>query len=314
MCPTCGCGEADVRVEALADHEHPHEHPHDHEHAHDHHPHDHSRDHSHSHDIVEIETALLAKNDQLAQHNRGLAGRAGHRRAQPDELAGVGQDVTAGAHDPRARRRRRPVAVIEGDQETDHDAERIRAHRRAASSRSTPAPGCHLDADMVARGAARARRRRPARWCSSRTSATSSARRSSTSASAQGGRRVGHRGRGQAAQVPAHVPRGADSWSSTRSTCCRTSTSSSSGWPPTAGRSIPTSRSCRYRSPPVTAWMPGVNGWPRAGPWPSERALPKIAVVRRALLDTFREPGVGPLIAEQAGRRSAPSTPGVAPF
>ena len=38
---------------------------------------------------------------------------------------------------------------------------------------------------------------------------------------------VGHRGRGQAAEVPAHVPRLRRSCSSTRSTCCRTSTSTS---------------------------------------------------------------------------------------
>ena len=58
MCGTCGCGESDVRVQVVAD-GHPHgaltEHGHEHEHR---------------AGVVEIETALLAKNDHLAGHNR----------------------------------------------------------------------------------------------------------------------------------------------------------------------------------------------------------------------------------------------------
>ena len=90
MCSTCGCGEADVRVTT------PGAAPgfgHGHGHGHGHGP-------EHSHDIVhlelddelrthtlELEVAVLAKNDGLAAHNRGLADRTWDHRTQPDELA-----------------------------------------------------------------------------------------------------------------------------------------------------------------------------------------------------------------------------------
>src|SRR5215212_5797345 len=59
MCGTCGCGESDVRVELLAG---------DHDHGDPVHPHPHG--HAPAGGVVEIETALLAKNDHLAAHNR----------------------------------------------------------------------------------------------------------------------------------------------------------------------------------------------------------------------------------------------------
>ena len=61
MCGTCGCGEADVRVEGLAP--------------------GHGNGHRHGHDpvpgVVEVETALLAKNDHLAAHNRAWLAERG---------------------------------------------------------------------------------------------------------------------------------------------------------------------------------------------------------------------------------------------
>ena len=72
--------------------------------------------------------------------------------------------------------------MIEGDQETLFDAERIRAAGARAVQVNTGA-GCHLDAAMVARALEAAAARRTAACCSSRTSATWSARPSSTSAS-----------------------------------------------------------------------------------------------------------------------------------
>ncbi|WP_339543492.1 hydrogenase nickel incorporation protein HypB, partial [Pseudomonas sp. JAI120] len=46
-----------------------------------------------------------------------------------------------------------PIAVIEGDQATTNDGERIRAAGAAAVQVNTGA-GCHLEADMVAKGLA----------------------------------------------------------------------------------------------------------------------------------------------------------------
>ena len=137
MCGTCGCGKADVRVDG-------HVEEHAHEHRHDPVP-----------GVVEIETALLAKNDHLAGHNRSWlaergivalnlmsspgSGKTSLLRRTITELAGT-----------------RPIAVIEGDQETRIDAELIRGTGAPVVQINTGA-GCHLDADMLARGLAELR-------------------------------------------------------------------------------------------------------------------------------------------------------------
>jgi hydrogenase nickel incorporation protein HypB len=148
VCATCGCGEADVRVDGhlLAPGRH-----------HDSadvpgHGHDHDHGHGHAHDLVEIETALLAKNDHLAQHNRSwLAGRgilALNLMSSPGsgKTSLLCRTITELAGS-------RPVAVIEGDQETRIDAERVRGTGVPVVQINTGA-GCHLDADMLARGLA----------------------------------------------------------------------------------------------------------------------------------------------------------------
>ena len=68
------------------------------------------------------------------------------------------------------------MAVIEGDQQTSNDAERIRATGAPAIQINT-GKGCHLDAHMVGPCDSNVEARRRARWCSSRMSAISSARR-----------------------------------------------------------------------------------------------------------------------------------------
>src|SRR5215212_5796430 len=134
MCGTCGCGEADVRVEGM------------HEHAHVHGP---------VPGVVEIETALLAKNDHLAAHNRSWLADRGIVVLNLMSSPGSGKTSllcrTVVELAPE-----RPVAVVEGDQETRLDAERIRATGAPVVQINTGA-GCHLDADMLARGLAELR-------------------------------------------------------------------------------------------------------------------------------------------------------------
>ena len=62
MCATCGCGDEHVHVHADGQ---VHAHPHDHRHEHRH-----DREHA-SGNTVELEARILAKNDALAQQNRG---------------------------------------------------------------------------------------------------------------------------------------------------------------------------------------------------------------------------------------------------
>jgi hydrogenase nickel incorporation protein HypB len=102
--------------------------------------------------IVEIETALLAKNDHLAEHNRAWLAERGIRALNLMSSPGSGKTsllrrtIAELAPD-------RQVGVIEGDQETAIDAERIRGTGAPVVQINTGA-GCHLDAAMLARGLA----------------------------------------------------------------------------------------------------------------------------------------------------------------
>lgn len=155
MCATCGCGEDATPVYSLEvpglempgaqahDHSrdpghtrtrdgHPPSHPHTPDHSHNHtHSHLHDQDHDHpdghaqTPELTLLEQHLLAKNDLLAERNRGwLAGRkvralnmmsspgSGKTTLLVRTLTELGDRLQAG--------------VIEGDQETCLDADRIR--------------------------------------------------------------------------------------------------------------------------------------------------------------------------------------------
>ncbi len=166
MCATCGCGTDEVRVsgEPAASHDHDHEDGHDHGHSHNHddgHDHGHSHDHQHPHTHDEpgdelrthtlaIETAVLAKNDRLAADNRAWLGARGIAAINLMSSPGAGKtsllERTIRDDGPA-----RQLCVIEGDQETVFDADRIRAAGARAVQINTGS-GCHLDAAMVRRG------------------------------------------------------------------------------------------------------------------------------------------------------------------
>ena len=163
MCTTCGCGHADVTVEGEAGGHH-HHHHHDHDHHHHDHDHTHAHDHHHHHDgplgaahapgldggrIVEIERDILAKNDHIAAHNRADLATAGVLALNLVSSPGSGK-TTLLARTAQDMGDRLKVAVIEGDQQTSHDADRIRETGARAVQINT-GKGCHLDADMVAR-------------------------------------------------------------------------------------------------------------------------------------------------------------------
>src|SRR4051794_4433311 len=141
MCSTCGCGDAEVRVTDLDvpdTHNHPHNHPHSHPHEH---PHTAARTHT-----LELEQAVLATNDDLAARNRARLGRQGVTAGNLMSSPGAGKTTLL---ERTIKEARGPGAVIEGDQETVFDAERIRAAGARAVQVNTGA-GCHLDAAMVA--------------------------------------------------------------------------------------------------------------------------------------------------------------------
>ena len=184
MCTVCGCGEGETQIEGH-DHSHSHDHSHDHEHSRDHsHGHDHSNDHQHSHDhsnaheqdghhlhgdahnhdygqgpahahapgmsqqrMVQIEQNILGKNNQYAEGNRALFKQKGILALNLVSSPGSGKTtlLTRSIDDLKADA---SISVIEGDQQTANDADRIRETGAPAIQINT-GKGCHLDAHMV---------------------------------------------------------------------------------------------------------------------------------------------------------------------
>lgn len=153
MCATCGCGDPNgVRVIDPAAEGHGHGHGHTHDHAH---PHDHEHgSHSHLADpdpkIVQLEQDVLAKNDQLAGRNRDWLGGHGILALNLMSSPGSGK-TTLLERTVRDLADELPISVLEGDQETLLDADRIGSTGARVVQINTGA-GCHLDADMVKNG------------------------------------------------------------------------------------------------------------------------------------------------------------------
>jgi hydrogenase nickel incorporation protein HypB len=96
--------------------------------------------------LIEVETAILSKNDAIATSNRRVLNALGVLALNLVSSPGSGKTLllcrTIEALGDA------PLAVIEGDQQTSNDAERIRATGAQALQVNT-GKGCHLDAQMV---------------------------------------------------------------------------------------------------------------------------------------------------------------------
>jgi hydrogenase nickel incorporation protein HypB len=148
MCATCGCGDDGAVITLAGNGHHDHDHGH-HDHDHDH-VHDHGDGHTHTHtETISLEQKVLQKNDLLAEQNRRWLAERGILALNVTSSPGAGK-TTLLERTIRELKDDRPVAVVEGDQETLLDAERIRTAGARAVQINTGA-GCHLDADMVHR-------------------------------------------------------------------------------------------------------------------------------------------------------------------
>ncbi|MBI1922274.1 MAG: hydrogenase nickel incorporation protein HypB [Geobacter sp.] len=135
MCTTCGCA-ADEQY-----HHHQHDgHAHDRHHTHD----DHAGDASKK---IQVEEDILARNNRLAAGNRQLFTQKGVFVLNLVSSPGSGK-TTILERTLRDLAGRFKFAVIEGDQQTDNDAQRIAATGVPVKQINTGA-GCHLDAHMV---------------------------------------------------------------------------------------------------------------------------------------------------------------------
>lgn len=161
MCKDCGCGlpgENPIRISADHKHVHPHDHhhdpDHDHEHHHEHPEHAHNHEHEHEHPAassrtLEIREAILAKNDRLAERNRGFF----HARGLLvlNFLSSPGSGKTTFLRETlRSLRGKSRAGVIVGDLATDNDAQRLR-ESGAPVVQITTGTVCHLEAEMVSR-------------------------------------------------------------------------------------------------------------------------------------------------------------------
>jgi hydrogenase nickel incorporation protein HypB len=102
--------------------------------------------------IVRIEQDILARNDAFAAANRQALADRGIFALNLVSSPGSGK-TTLLVRTIEALKGRIPVCVIEGDQQTSLDADRIRATGAAAVQVNT-GKGCHLDAHMVGRAMA----------------------------------------------------------------------------------------------------------------------------------------------------------------
>ncbi|WP_457577778.1 hydrogenase nickel incorporation protein HypB [Desulfomarina sp.] len=125
MCDTCGCpGPSD--------------------HSHDH-------DHSHSHSkTIDVHTSLFAANDALAKANREHFDECGIVALNLISSPGSGK-TTLLEHTIDALKGEINIGVIEGDIETERDAQRIRA-KGVPVIQLTTGGACHLDAAMTHKG------------------------------------------------------------------------------------------------------------------------------------------------------------------
>lgn len=101
--------------------------------------------------MVAIEQDILGRNNAYAGTNRGRFTELGVLALNLVSSPGSGKTTLLAATIEQLRDRR-PVAVIEGDQQTSNDAERIRATGVPAIQINT-GKGCHLDAHMVGHAA-----------------------------------------------------------------------------------------------------------------------------------------------------------------
>ncbi len=97
--------------------------------------------------MVRIEQDILGKNNEYANHNREHFRRHGILALNLVSSPGSGKTSLLTATIDRLQGRH-PVSVIEGDQQTSNDAERIRATGAPAVQVNT-GKGCHLDAHMI---------------------------------------------------------------------------------------------------------------------------------------------------------------------
>ena len=155
MCTTCGCGNPDEVLIAkpketkiapiVSMHHHENQHHHNLDGSH-HHPHEQSHTHG---DVITLEKDILSRNDLMAQRNRGYF--------EAKKIVAINLVSSPGSGKTSLLERtltdlkeKYSFYVIEGDQQTMNDAERIDKTEVPVIQINT-GQGCHLDSNMIHR-------------------------------------------------------------------------------------------------------------------------------------------------------------------
>lgn len=174
MCSTCGCssnssgGVTITKIGDESNHQHLHisitekNHTHDHSsienyhHEHHHQEHSHGQEHHHHHEqptgvktVIELERDIMQKNDLLAERNRGYFEAKNILTLNLVSSPGSGKTTLL----ERTLLDMKDVLncfVIEGDQQTTNDAERI-AKTKVPVVQINTGKGCHLDSEMISK-------------------------------------------------------------------------------------------------------------------------------------------------------------------
>jgi hydrogenase nickel incorporation protein HypB len=136
MCDTCGCGHDGFSMHKVSE---------DLSHSHDHH-HDHDHEHGEA-KVLSVETDILAKNNLLAERNRGYFEAKNIKSFNLVSSPGSGKTTLLEKLIAQLKDTYK-VYVIEGDQQTTNDAKRIEEAGAEALQINT-GNGCHLDAHMI---------------------------------------------------------------------------------------------------------------------------------------------------------------------
>ncbi len=156
MCGTCGCGSGEngVRILSPLEKNGHHHHDHQHDHGHDHHEHDHHHHHHHGHDhdhhhktVLEVEQDVLQQNEVMAARNRGYFEAKNIFALNLVSSPGSGKTALL-ERTLKDLKEEIQFYVIEGDQQTLNDANRIAALEIPVIQINT-GKGCHLESDAV---------------------------------------------------------------------------------------------------------------------------------------------------------------------
>ncbi len=158
MCTTCGCetsnnieitkpGESPIKIDSIHANTH-HHHGEGHSHNHEHHSHG-TEEHAHSHhsNVIQLEQDILGMNNRLAERNRGYFEAKNISSLNLVSSPGSGKTAIL-VRTLTDLKDKISFSVIEGDQQTLQDANRI-SETKCPVIQINTGQACHLDSDMI---------------------------------------------------------------------------------------------------------------------------------------------------------------------